>query len=163
VTAFENGYHYFCGYCFNPDFPGPNSHGLYPIIVRIPQDAPESDYNGHADLLIHNVVKVAYVYPEVATRDMLTYMSQRDVLLIGQTLPAENVRSSWITSIQPDLISALQAIFPQLVAGNGGQLAPTPLFLTDTNPELLSEAKLRLVREVLAGLENGSIGTGVTP
>lgn len=163
VTAFENGYRFFCGYCFNPDFPGPNAHDLYPIIVRIPVDAPVSDYNGHADLLIHNVVKVAYLYPEIATRDMAGYMAQKGVLLIGQDLPGENVRSSWITSIQPDLVSALNNIFPELVAGQGGQVSSTPLHLTDTNPDLLSEAKLRLVMEVLTGLEDGSIGTGVTP
>ena len=67
VTAFANGYHFYCGDCFNPNFPQPFSHGLYPIIVRIPTDAPESDYTGYADLLIQNFVKVAYLYPEIAT------------------------------------------------------------------------------------------------
>ena len=88
----------------------------YPIIVRIPTDAPESDYNGHADLLIQNFVKVAYLYPEIATPDLLSYMAQNDVLLISQTLPGEDVRPNWIASIQPDLISALQRIFPELAS-----------------------------------------------
>ena len=163
VTAFSNGYHFFCGDCFNPNFPGPNSHGFYPIIVRIPADAPLRDYNGHADLLIRNVVKVAYLYPEIATPDLVAYMAQNGVLLISQTLPGEDVRPNWIASIQPDLTSALQRLFPELVAGNGGQVAPTPLFLTDVNPDLLSDAKLRLVQDVLTGLQNGTIGTGVNP
>jgi hypothetical protein len=163
VTAFTNGYHFYCGDCFNPNFPQPNSHGLYPIVVRIPTDAPESDYTGYANLLIQNFVKVAYLYPDIATPDLLSYMAQNDVLLISQTLPGEDVRPNWIASIQPDLTSALQRLFPDLAAGKGGQVAPTPLFLTDVNSDLLSDAKMRLVQDVLNGLQDGTIGTGVNP
>jgi hypothetical protein len=162
-TAFENGYHFYCGDCFNPNFPQPFSHGLYPVVVRIPTDAPESDYTGYANLLIQNFVKVAYLYPDIATPALLNYMAQNGVLLISQTLPREDIRSNWIASIQPDLTSSLQRIFPDLVAGKGGQVVPTPLFLTDVNPDLLSDAKLRLVQDVLDGLQNGTIGTGVNP
>lgn len=162
-TAFENGYHFYCGDCFNPNFSQPFSHGLYPIVVRIPTDAPESDYTGYANLLIQNFVKVAFLYPDIATPDLLSYMAQNDVLLISQTLPDDSLRPNWIASIQPDLISALQRIYPELAAGNGGQVAPTPLFLADVNPDLLSDAKLRLAQEVLDGLQNGTIGAGVNP
>ncbi|HEX7621053.1 MAG TPA: hypothetical protein VF359_07645, partial [Anaerolineales bacterium] len=91
------------------------------------------------------------------------YMAQNGMLLISETLPSEDIRSNWIASIQPDLTSALQRIFPDLVAGKGGQVAPTPLFLADVNPDLLSDAKLRLAQDVLNGLQNGTIGTGVNP
>jgi hypothetical protein len=106
---------------------------------------------------------VAYVYPAVATPDLLTDLAQNNVLLISQALPGEDVRSSWIASIQPDLISALQNIFPELLAGHGGQIVPTPLLLSDVNPSLLSDAKLRLVQQVLDDLQKGMIGTGVNP
>ncbi|HEX7541224.1 MAG TPA: hypothetical protein VF352_03760 [Anaerolineales bacterium] len=160
-NAFANGFYFYCGTCRNPNFPQPV--GIYPVPVGIPTDAPESAYNGHADILIQNIVKVAYVDPEIATPELLTYMAQSGLLLISQTLPSEDVRSNWIASIQPDLTSALQRIFPELVAGKGGQVAPTPLFLTDVNPDLLSDAKMRLVQDVLNGLQNGTIGTGVNP
>jgi hypothetical protein len=160
-TAFNNGFVFYCGYCRNPYFPQPA--GIYPIEVGIPSDAPESNYNGHADLLIQNFVKVAYVYPAIATPDLLAYMAQYGLLLISQNLPGEDVRPNWIASIQPDLIAALQQLFPELVAGRGGQVAATPLVLADVNPNLLSEAKLRLVQDVLTGLQNGTIGTGVNP
>ena len=159
--AFANGFSFYCGACRNPNFPQPA--GIYPVIVGIPSDAPASAYNGHADILIHNIVKVAYVYPEIATPELLSYMAQNGLLLISQTLPGEDVRSNWVASIQPDLTSAIQRIFPDLVAGNGGQVTPTPLFLTDVNPDLLSDAKMRLVQDVLNGLQNGTIGTGVNP
>ena len=163
VTAFANGYHFYCGDCFNPNFTMGFSHGDYPVPVRIPTDAPESDYTGYANLLIQNFVRVAYLYPDIATPDLVSYMAQNDVLLISQTLPDDSIRPNWIASIQPDLISALQRIFPELAAGNGGQVASTPLFLTDVNQDLLSDAKMRLAQEVLNGLQNGTIGTGVNP
>ena len=139
------------------------SHGQYPIIVRIPTDAPLSDYNGYANLLIQNIVKVAYLYPDIANPDLLAYMAQKGVMLISQNMPGGDVSSNWVVSIQPDLTSSLKKIFPDLVAGKGGQVVPTPLFLNDVNPDLLSDAKLRLVQDILTGLQNGTIGTGVNP
>ena len=161
VTAFTNGFVYFCGSCRNPLFPQPA--GIYPVVVRIPTDAKPGTYTAYADILIQNVVKAAYVYPDVATSDLLNYMSQNNLLLIGQALPSETVRSNWIASIQPDEITAIKNIFPELVAGNGGKVAPTPLVLSDVNPDLIGAGKLRLVQAVLDGLQNGTIGTGVTP
>ena len=163
VTAFSNGYHFYCGDCFNPNFTMGFSHGDYPVIVRIPTDAPQGNYTGYANLLIQNFVKVAYLYPDIATHDLLSYMSQNNVLLISQSLPGEDLRPQWVASIQPDINAALKGIFPELLAGNGGQVVPTPLFLADVNPSLLSDAKLRLVMDVLNGLQNGTIGTGVNP
>jgi hypothetical protein len=159
-TAFENGFTFYCGSCRNPLFPQPA--GIYPVIVRIPTDAKPGEYTAYADLLLHNIVKVAYVYPEIATPELLSYMAQTKMLLIGQTLTGEEVRSHWIASIQPDIVSAIKNIFPDLVAGKGGKVVPTPLFLADVNPDLLSQGKQRLVQEVLDGLQNGTIGTGVT-
>ena len=163
VTAFENGFRYYCGDCFNPNFAQPFYHGLYPVIVRIPPDAPERDNPAYANLLIDNFVKVAYLYPEIATPDLAGYMAETGVQLISQEMPGGDLSPSWIASVQPDLISALRTIFPQLAAGSGGQVVSTPLFLAEVNPELLSEAKLRLVQDVLAGLQVGTIGTGVAP
>jgi hypothetical protein len=161
VTAFTNGFVYYCGSCRNPLFPQPA--GIYPVIVRIPSDAKPGEYTAYADLLIQNVVKVAYVFPDVATADLLGYMSQKNLLLVGQSLPSEAVAPQWIASIRPDEITAIKNIFPQLVAGKGGQVVPTPLVLADINSDLLSAGKLRLAQNVLSGLQNGSIGTGVNP
>ena len=159
--AFTNGFTYFCGSCRNPLFPQPA--GIYPVTVPIPTDAKPGEYTAYADLLLRNVVKVAFVYPAIATPELLSYMAQADLMIIGQNLPGEDVRSRWVVSIQPDIISAIKTIFPHLVAGQGGEVVPTPLILADVNPDLLSEGKLRLVQEVLDGLQNGTIGTGVTP
>ena len=159
--AFTNGFTFFCGSCRNPLFPQPA--GIYPITVPIPADANPGEYTAYADLLIRNIVKVAYVQTEIATPELLSYMAQMGLLIIGQSLPREDVRSNWVASLRPDVVAAIQDIFPDLVAGKGGKVVPTPLFLADVNPDLLSAGKLRLAQEVLDGLQNGTIGTGITP
>lgn len=159
--AFENGYHYFCGYCRNQVFSQP--YPGYPIVYRLPVDTPENEYLGWAAGLLDNFVKAAYVYTDVATPEVLSYLAEYGVLLIGQDTPSEDVRSNWIASIQPDVIPAIEIAFHDLLAGNGGQNIPTPLYLTDINESLLTEGKLQMAQEVLDGLQNGTIGTGVTP
>jgi hypothetical protein len=162
-NAFMNGFTFYCGTCRNPLFPQPA--GIYPVPVGIPTEAQVGDYPGHADILRRDVVKVVYVDPQIAIPELLDYITQStDMLAIGETPPADdNARAQWVVSIRPDLISSIKNIFSDLIAGNGGQVVPTPLFLADVNPDLLSEGKLRLVQEVLTNLQNGTIGTGVTP
>ncbi len=160
-NAFANGFTFYCGTCRNPLFPQPA--GIYPVFVGIPTTEKPAAYPAYAELLSRNVVKAAYVFPAVATSEVLNDMAQRGMLLVGETMPGESVRPNWVASIQPDIIAAIQTIFPELVAGNGGQSVPTPLFLNDINPDLLSEGKVRLVQQVLDGLQNGTISTGVSP
>jgi hypothetical protein len=159
--AFTNGFVFYCGACRNPVFSQPA--GIYPVTVPMPSDAPSSDYPGYVLLLRQNIVRAAYVDPAIATPDLLNYMTQYDMLVIGENLPGEAARSHWVASIQPDMTAAIQKIFPELLAGQGGQSISTPLFLNDINPELLSEGKKRLVQEVLQGLQDGTISTGVKP
>jgi hypothetical protein len=162
-NAFINGFTFYCGTCRNDYFSPPV--GVYPILIGIPADAPVGDYPGHTVYFRSNNVKVVYIYPEITNPGILDYITQNtDMLVIGETPPDdENSRTKWIVSIRPDLIASIKNIFSDLVAGNGGQVIPTPLFLADVNPDLLSEGKLRMVQQVLDGLQNGTIGTGATP
>ena len=90
-------------------------------------------------------------------------MAQDDLQIIGESLPSSALKSSWVASLKPDLLSAVQKIFPDLLAGHGGQTLPSPLYLTDVNSDLLSVGKQRLAQQVLDELQAGLINTGVTP
>jgi hypothetical protein len=160
-TAFANGYRFYCGYCRSPNFTQPSYE--YPIVVRIPTDALEGEYLGYAAALLDYLVKAAYIYPEVATPDVIAFLAQYGVIMVGQELPGEEIRPYWVASIQPNVLPAIQNAFADLLAGRGGQAILTPLYLTDVNSDLLTEGKLRLAQEVLDGLQNGTIGTGVNP
>jgi hypothetical protein len=161
ALAFANGFHFYCGYCRNPYFTQPFYN--YPVSQLMQADTSPDQYPANAEVLLRYLARVAYVYPPVATPDVWSHLAQYGTLLVGETFPGEDVRANWIVSIQPDPVSAIQSLFPQLVAGNGGQVVETPLELNDINPDLLTEGKLRPVQEVLAGLQNGTIDPGVTP
>jgi hypothetical protein len=158
-AAFINGVHFYCGLC-NPAFAPFYS---YPLHIEIPLDAPEGQYPAYADVLDRYMVEVAFVYPDIATPDLLDFLYQEDILIIGESLPYEELRPDWIVGIQPEVISAIQKLFPDLAAGRGGQDIATPLRLTDINPDLLGAGKLRLVEEVLADLQDGFIDPLVNP
>ena len=157
--AFTNGFHFFCGLCQQAFLPIYN----YPVHLEIKTDVPEGQYPAYADVLVRYQVEVAFVYPEIATPDLLDYLFQKNIKIIGESMPFADLLPEWIVSIQPEVISAIQKIFPDLVAGQGGQNISIPLFLTDINPDLLTEGKKRLVEEVLSDLQAGYIDPGVKP
>ena len=60
-------------------------------------------------------------------------------------------------TITPDTIKAIQTAWPQLIAGQGGQNVQSPLGIADVDTGVLTEAKLRLVQQVLDELIAGRI------
>jgi len=60
-------------------------------------------------------------------------------------------------TIQPDVIKAIQAAWPQLVSGQGGLAVQSPLGLSDIDPLLLSPGKQRLVEQMLQDLQAGFV------
>ena len=157
--AFLNGMVFSCGLC-NPKFPPWYD---YPVHSEIPTDTPEGQYRFFADPLKNYNVDFAYVFPGVATDDLLDTMSQYGLNIISQSRPNERLTANWVVSLQPNVIPAIQSIWPDLVAGQGGQDLPLPLFLADVNPDLLSEGKQMDVQEILDRLQRGEISTGIDP
>jgi len=158
-TAFTNGMHFYCGLC-NPAFPPWPS---YPIQIEIPADAPTDQYPLYGGPLQDYMASVVYIYPSIATPALLSSLAQDGLKLIGESLPSTSLKSSWVASLKPELLPVIQQIFPDLLAGHGGQTIASPLTLTDVNPNLLSPGKQRLVQEVLDNLQSGQISPIVTP
>jgi len=158
-SAFLNGMTFYCGLC-NPQFP---PWYKYPVHSEIPSDTPQGQYPSYADALKNYVVDYAYVFPSVATSDLLDNMAGYGLNIIGQTRTSDSLAPNWVVSIQPEVVPAIQGIWPDLLAGKGGQNLSLPLFLKDVNPDLLSEGKLNDVQQILDRLQRGEISTGVTP
>lgn len=158
-TAFLNGMTFYCGLC-NPQFP---PWYKYPVHSEIPTDTPEGQYPSYANALQDYMVDYAYVFPSVATSDLLDTMAELGLNIIGQVRTSDSLASNWVVSIQPELVPAIQAIWPDLLAGKGGQNISMPLFLKDVNPDLLSEGKLNDVQQILDRLQRGEISPGATP
>lgn len=159
IQAFENGYRFYCGLCTQQYPPWYN----YPIVIRIPPDERVDYYPAYGEAILDYLVEVTYVYPPVATPDMLDRLATYNMLLISERMPFPALQPNWVMSIEARPADALAQAFPALLAGQGGQIFVTPLALTDVNPDLLTEGKQRLVQQLLEDLQAGYVSTGVTP
>lgn len=153
LNAFNNGMRYYCGLC-DGIYIDPLT---YPQVLGIPPNEDPGKFGGYANVLINDKdVDGLYIYPSLASDDFLSYVGTQGVYLIGISRP-EPRPGGWVMTITPDTIKAIQAAWPQLIAGQGGQNVQSPLGLADVDPGILSDAKLRLVKETLDALIAGQI------
>lgn len=163
-AAFKNGMTYYCGLCpktlYYFDIYGNALE--YPQLVEIPTDEKLNLYPAYGNLLTDKKVAMVYVYPTIATNDLLTTIGTNGVISIGDVTP--NPRPVyWAASLQPDVAKAIQAAWPDLLAGRGGLTFNPPFALTDIDPNILTPGKQKLADQVLADLLAGRINIGVQP
>jgi hypothetical protein len=158
--AFMQGTLYFCGLC-NPPFPPFD----YPLWAGLPASASLAEWQAAADSLVNTDVDVRTVFTAPGTQDpeLQQYLADRNVFLIGTGTPAAGLRPRWVASVQPDPVPALERMWPELVAGNGGLVEPMPVGYREANPAIFTPGRQRLVDEMLQDLQAGLIDTGVDP
>ena len=151
--AFSNGMTFYCGLCrpfYYVDW-------TFPQYIPIPSDEKESAYGAYADVLIlQRKVDIIYVYGDVATADLLTYIGTTGTMSITDISPSPRP-ASFVMAMQPDVIQAIQKAWPNLISGQGGVEVRSPLGLTDIDPALLTPGKQRDVEQVLQKLLDGLI------
>lgn len=159
LNAFASGMVYFCGTC-RPTLFYP---WAYPQYIEIAAGEDVNNYDAYADILmLQYKVNTIYVYPDIYTEDLVTYIGTTGTSMIG-TISPEQRPAGWVMTIQPDVIKAIENAWPQLVSGQGGITVQSPLGLADVDPSLLTPGKQRLVEQTLNDLQAGLIGIGSTP
>jgi hypothetical protein len=163
-AAFRNGMIYYCGSCpktlYYFDIYGNALE--YPQVVEIPADEKKELYPAYGNLLTDKKVAMVYVYPTIATNELLTTIGTNGVISIGDVTP--NPRPVyWTASLQPDVVKAIQAAWPDLMAGRGGLTFNPPFTLIDVDPNILTPGKQQLAEQVLADLLGGRINIGLQP
>lgn len=154
-NAFQNGMRYYCGLC-NTVFFSPIA---YPTYLEVPADEDPARYGGYANVLLNDRdVDALYIYPTLANDDFLSYIGTQGAWLIGTSMP-ETRPGGWVMTVSPDTVKAIQIAWPQLIAGQGGINVQSPLGISDVDPGILPDGKLRLVQETLEGLLAGRIST----
>jgi hypothetical protein len=150
---------FYCGTCRQIFF----YTWTYPQYIEIPAEEDVKNYHAYADILmLQYKVNTIYIYPDVYTEDLVTYIGTTGTSMIG-TISPEQQPAGWVMTIQPDLMKGIQNAWPGLISGQGGITFPSPLGLADIDPNLLSEGKLRLVEQTLTQLQSGQISTGAAP
>ena len=159
ATAFANGMAYYCGLC-QPVYDVTNS---FPQFIAIPTDEVKANYLGYANTLISQYrVDTIYLYPDIQIKELTDQLGTTGAQYIGNSLPDPRP-GGWVMTIRPDEVKAIQAAWPDLVAGKGGQNIQSPLGLADVDSQILSPGKQKMVEQVLDGLLSGRIATGTNP
>ncbi len=156
VDAFFNGVRFFCGLC-RPAFP---PFFTYPQSAQTASPGDKASWQPTADLLIARAVQTVYITPDAASAELLQYLADAGMHLIGGKTSPAALGAQWVATIQPDPSQALRNLWNDLLAGKGGQTVPMPLAVTDTQSGLLSAARLRLVQATLDDLVAGRIDPG---
>jgi hypothetical protein len=164
ATAFANGMAYHCGLCqgFRYYYDASGGSISYPRFAEVPPDESPTNMGGWVSYLVGGLsVDALYVFPDsgIQVPEFYAALGQSGAQIIGTTLP--NPRpGGWVMTIQGDPVRAIQAAWPELLAGTGGQVIPSPLGVADIDPAYLSPGKQRLVQKVLDDLQAGRLSTG---
>jgi hypothetical protein len=151
--AYANGMTFYCGTC-RPFY---YLNWAFPQYIDIPATEEKKNYNAYSDILMSQFkVRTIYLYPDIATLDLETYIGTTGTLMIGTQTP-EQLPAGWVMTIQPDVVKAIQSAWPQLVSGQGGLAVQSPLGLSDIDPTLLSPGRQRLVEQMLLDLQSGFV------
>ena len=157
LQGFLNGAVFFCGLC-RQTYPPFNS---YPMYVEAPSGSSPQEWQTVGDILIDQAVQTAFIAPGVSDEDLFEHLASAGINLIGSVPPPPGLRDQWIATIGGDIISPIQAIWPDLIADQGGASLPALLTVTHINPDLFSPGRQRLVDNLIVELSSGFIDTGV--
>lgn len=152
VDDFVSGVEYFCGLCI-PAAP-PNND--YPQAF---QAADAQNWQGAADALLGQSIRVVYLAPELETSGAANYLASFGVLLIGSGAPPTEIGGNWIASIGMDPRTELRERLTAILAGRPVESSGS-LALTNVNPGLLSEGRLAHVQALISDLLAGLISPG---
>jgi hypothetical protein len=158
-NGFVNGVIFFCGLC-RPVFP---PFHQYPSFYDLPGGASQEEQQVAADFLIGQSVKTVYVFPGMADPFLMEYLAQAGVNLIGAEDPPAVVQNNWIASVQTDLLSSVNEVWPRLMKGETGISQELPLIIANHNEDLFSPGRQRHVEKILSDLMDGFIDTAVDP
>ncbi len=150
---FRNGGAYYCGRCLPQLAP----YVRFPVPVSLPSSASLADWQNVAGTLSQSVVYVVYVDGQVSNPELLYDLGSRGFYLFGGQTPSDQVRPRWLLTLQTDLVTPLQALWPGLLQGQGGQTLSAGITFADVNADIFTPGKQRLTEQMIGELTKGYI------
>ncbi|MBN1665532.1 MAG: hypothetical protein JW862_00525 [Anaerolineales bacterium] len=165
--AFKAGALFYCSSPSGPDqelFCRPKYAPIYqyPFYVAADPNATSGEWEATARTLLNYVVETVYVYPGAGGDDLLRYLDQEGVRIIGGQNPPAAAESQWVTSLTFDLLQSFSDYWPQFAAGEVGMQIEVPLVLSSVNPEQLSPGRQAFVELMLAEVQAGRVSYQVS-
>jgi len=157
--GFRIGVKYYCGLC-NPKYAPTGINYLYPKYIDLPADATDQEIMGNVDFLVDRAVNTFYIVPGVGDPNIYRTLVGYQKLIIGSGIDfREEYKDFWVISLEYDLLSTLNEVWPLFLSAETGFVESPPLLMTDINYDLLSEGKVLLVERILQDLTSGYIKT----
>jgi hypothetical protein len=158
-NGFLNGVVFFCGLCrpVQPPF------YEYPIYYQINNGANQAEQQAAADYIIGSAVHTVYVYPGAGDEDVLKYLADASVLIIGGINPPAELIDSWVGTVTLDFNMAITQAWENIQSGKAGENISLPVTITNINEDLFSIGRQHWVQETIDDLNNGFIDTGIDP
>jgi len=128
---------------------------LFPLTALIPSTSDTSTWQSAVDQLMKSFVYVMYVSPEATHPELLEYLVNLKVTLIGGRTPPTEALPHWAATVRLDPLTALNEIWQNLLADQGGHAVDAPIQVTDINPEYLSPGRLEMAEKVFEELAAG--------
>lgn len=152
-VVFTNGGRFFCGRCA----PAYAPVVLFPVSAALPAGSPASAWQTAFDELNKNIIEVVYVSDAAASPELITTLTDMGLTLLGSQPPSPEWSKNWAATVSVDGSPLLDALWPDLVAGKGGQLLTAPVVLSNINPEKLTPGRQALAEQMIADLQAGLI------
>jgi hypothetical protein len=157
--AFINGGRYWCGRCIPIYAP----LVLFPLTGTQPAGTDAAGWQSTVQDLQANILEAVYISPAADSPDLRSALAAQDLILVGTQPPTADSKAAWAATLSFDPIPAIQKLWPDLVAGRGGQTEDASLSWTDVNEDVFTVGRQRLAQEALAGLLDGTISPFSVP
>ena len=158
--AFINGGRYYCGRCVPVYAPLIS----FPLASSQPAGTDAAGWQAAYAQLNQAVLETVYVSPEAGSPELLSALAgQENLLLLGGQTPPDAIKPRWAVTLRLDALTALQTLWPDLIAGKGGQLINLSPELTDVNEQYLSAGRMRLVEDLMKDLTSGMVAPFTPP
>lgn len=151
AQAFANGAAYFCGNC-TP---------YYAPVVYFPVIGASSGVSAGEYLTaiqqIHdqNRLEVIYLPADALQSDVLTYVQEKNILVVSPTALPAGFEGSALASVEFDPAAALRTVWDGLLESTEGKVISVPLVIRETTAENLSSGKKTYALETLQKLADG--------
>lgn len=155
--AFIAGARYYCGLCraAYPPF------GDYPASIRLENPPEASGVAGIIQRLQDIAIQSVYLAPDLELSPLGSAVAETNINLLAQQRPPDFPDARWLAAIRPAPELAIADHWDALLAGEAPSQITMPLSVTDRNPQQFSDARYRIVKEVLDDLVAGYIETEV--
>lgn len=163
--AFINGGRYWCGRCVPMYAP----LVLFPLAGVQPPGTDAAGWQSTLQELQNSVLEAVYISPAADSPDLRAALNAQKLILVGTQTPASGssegagAKANWAATLSFDPLPAIQKLWPDLLAGKGGQTVDASLSWTDVNADIFTLGRQRLAQEALDGLLDGTISPFSVP